>query len=972
MNGRDACEKMILQLANNKKTVPMNTLFNCKKILATFVLVMMSLVLFAQEQKELTFAEAVSYYQYTNKRHISCHDPSVVWEPTKERFYIFGSHLAQAYTADLQSWTEFRAPWGTLQADGSIKSGAANIEAFVTHEVKSVSVGGREVPFGNYDAHAWVSAYGDGYNVDGNLWAPDVIYNDAMQKWCMYMSVNGPNHNCVIVLLTSDKIDGTYVYQGPVVYTGFKSGTDARVSWKNTDLELVLGVQHTLPQRYEHPNGMSWGDYWPNGIDPCVFYDEEGNLWMAYGSWSGGIWMIELDENTGLRDYNVVYGSDYAAQQKGVSEDPYFGKKIAGGYYVSGEAAYIEHIGGYYFLFMSYGYLDSVGGYQMRVFRSKSPNGPYVDAQGRSAIFDRYVMNYGPSADTRGQLIMGAYDKWGFMDKGELAQGHNSVIAAPDGRSYLVYHTRFNDGTEGHQVRVHQLFLNKDGWLVASPFEYNGGTTTDELIASEETISKTEIPGIYHLLVHQYGLNYKEREVATPVKVQLHGDGSISGAYDGSWSIEAGTGYITIKLGNVSYSGVIVEEQMDKMNLIASTFTACASDGTHIWGYKLRGDYALAYQLRNHSIPVTNGQTVSANLNLCEIPLIDNVVMEWSSSHPHIISSGGRYNPAGLTENVDVELCMHVASGNYFCEQTYAVKARKDSQSSADWSSGIVAYYDFDSYTPTNSVNPTESASFLKNGVNEAPTLGSDDIRNGSYVHLTFGANGHESYVSLPNPFYREEVDAGITLSFWLKRDDDNLWDALFAFYNGSDNSRFYMAGGSYMGYNNGKGNWIDVNYPISYTGTPISTGRWCLVNLTLSRSQGIKLYIDGTLVENYTYAGSLNGVDVVKGSAFDYNLIVDHIASCPKFTLGCGSFWGSPNVSIDDLILHNRVLNRSEIRALKQIMNRVYDIGAVADIDPIITSSPVSDSLYDLTGRRVEYPQSGIYIQGGKKIVIR
>ena len=60
MNGRDACEKMILQLANNKKTVPMNTLFNCKKILATFVLVMMSLVLFAQEQKELTFAEAVS------------------------------------------------------------------------------------------------------------------------------------------------------------------------------------------------------------------------------------------------------------------------------------------------------------------------------------------------------------------------------------------------------------------------------------------------------------------------------------------------------------------------------------------------------------------------------------------------------------------------------------------------------------------------------------------------------------------------------------------------------------------------------------------------------------------------------------------------------------------------------------------------------------------------------------------------
>ena len=944
-----------------------------KKALTAFALAVMTFAAFAQTSIELTMAEAISYYKNTTKQRTSCHDPSVVWEPETKRFYIFGSHLAQAYTSDLQNWNSCRALWGALLPDGSIKSGATNAEAFVTHEVKSVPIGGKMVPFGNYNAHAWVSAYGNGYNIDGNLWAPDVIYNETMQKWCMYMSVNGPNHNCVIVLLTSDKIDGPYVYQGPVIYTGFKSGSDARVSWKMTDLELVLGKQSALPQRYNHPNGMSWGDYWPNGIDPCVFYDEEGCLWMAYGSWSGGIWIIELDENTGLRDFNVTYGSDYATKQKGVTKDPYFGKKIAGGYYVSGEGAYIEHIGDYYYLFMSYGYLDSVGGYQMRVFRSKNPNGPYVDGLGRNAIFDRYVMNYGPNADTRGQLIMGAYNEWGFMKKGELAQGHNSVIAAPDGRSYLVYHTRFNDGTEGHQVRVHQLYINKDGWLVASPFEYNGGTTTDALIASEERTSQDEIPGIYQLLMHQYALNYKEQTVATPVKIELQADGGICGTHTGTWALDTGTGFITIKLGDVIYKGVIVDEQMDEMNLHAYTFTACASNGVHIWGYKLRGDYALAYQLKNHSIPVTQGQTVSANLNLCEIPLTDNVEMEWESSQPEIISPGGRYNPTGLTENVDVDLTMYMTSGNYYCEHTYAVKARKDREPSSDWSSEIVAYYNFDSPTPTNSVNPTESASFLRNGTNKAPTLGCDDIRNGSYVHLTFGANEHESYVSIPNPFYKEEVTTGITISFWLKRFDNNLWDALFAFYNPSDNSRLYMAGGCYMGYNSGKGNWIDINYPMTYTDSPIATGRWHLVSATISRVQGIKLYIDGGPIENYTYAGNLNDTEINKGSAFDYNLIIDHICNCSKFTLGYGSFWGSPEVSIDDLLLHNRVLSRSEISGLKQIMNRVYDIGLAADIKecPFLPSTD-TEILYDLWGRRIEGRQSGIYIQGKDKIIIR
>lgn len=54
-----------------------------------------------------------------------------------------------------------------------------------------------------------------------------------------------------------------------------------------------------------------------------------------------------------------------------------------------------------------------------------------------------------------------SYYKWSYLDKGRVAEGHNSAVADDDGKAYVVYHTRFNDGTEGHQVRVHQLFTAK-------------------------------------------------------------------------------------------------------------------------------------------------------------------------------------------------------------------------------------------------------------------------------------------------------------------------------------------------------------------------------------------------------------------------------------------------------------------------------------------------------------------------------
>ena len=541
---------------------------------------------FAQTSYDVVYSDEVSFTTSSSEstdddpqtegpsalKRVSVHDPSVVWDPTTSSYYIFGSHRAAAKCNNMMSWEAFTAPWATATSKD-----AANEDAFTTPQVTKVKKGGVEYDL-NFNALAWSQRGSETYDIGGNMWAPDVIYNKKMGKWCMYLSINGDFWYSSIIMLTADNIVGPYRYQSPVVISGFRSGD----SYKSTDLEIVLGEQASLPSRYAPSD--NYGNHWPNCIDPCVFYDENGKLWMSYGSWSGGIFMLELDEETGLRDYDVTYAESETS-------DPYFGKKIAGGHYVSGEASYIEFIGGYYFLFMTYGGLDAAGGYQMRVFRSLNPDGPFVDSKGTSAVYDTYQLNFGPTENDgfRGVNIFGAYDEWGAQTVGawgERAQGHNSIIAAQDGRTYLVYHTRFQDQGEGHQVRVHQVYQNEEGWLVAAPFEYTGEGIKSAGIAVAQKVATTDIPGAYKLLIHGYGLDHAAKEYAAPVDVTLNADGSISGGAVGTWSIKSGTSYITINIGS-DYKGVMVPQTLEPTDTKAPCFTALDSKtGVTIWGYK--------------------------------------------------------------------------------------------------------------------------------------------------------------------------------------------------------------------------------------------------------------------------------------------------------------------------------------------------------------------------------------------------
>lgn len=937
------------------------------------------------QTQELTTEEARSLYKTNvSVSRTSIHDPSVVYDAKQARYYVIGSHRGIAWTKDMRNWSNTQETWGVRNDDGTVRT-VSYRDAFGTNHTKTVPKGGKTVTFGNFDAKAWCCAVpteeGAAWTIDGNMWAPDMVWNPTMGKWCQYLSLNGRAWNSVIVLLTADKLEGPWVYEGPVVYSGFRNANDAAISWKLTDMELVLGTQATLPARYN--KGNSWGSFWPNNIDPCVFFDEEGELWIAYGSWSGGIFMLKLNKENGLRDYDVTYSTDYDSKGASLTSDAYFGKRIAGGYYVSGEGPYIEHIGKYYYLFMSYGGFAPDGGYQMRVFRSSNPDGPYQDMRGQKATYDRGETNFGPNTSNRGELVMSAYNNWGNMTVGECAQGHNSIIAAEDGRTYLVYHTKFNDGTIGHQVRVHQVFVNEKGWLCAAPFEYGGEQPTDEDIASKELYTKEEVVGNYKLLVHSYGLNHSKMEEVTPVDIELRETGTVRGSQTGTWRIVDGTSYVTIRLGNTEYYGVLTEQSLEPSTIKALCFTATSAQGVSIWGYKVRDKYMLAQQLNNQTIPVAQNRVLSQGVNLYDIPLLDGVTMEWTSSQPQYITNEGRYNPMGLTEDMPVELTLRQTCGDFFAEQVFNVKAKAEGTLAGDWHTGIAAYYSMDDENLANYYNTDENINLKRERITKRPTIEQDNERNGSFAHIYQGVLGQTSYLEMPNPLKDQTLDEGMSISCWMKTSEEDLNGTVWAL-TGEGNVGFYITPNAYVAYVDKEGNKLDINNPSQKTTGFITPGVWNFVTMTLSPDAGVVFYVDGKTksAAAYTYDGTKSdGTPVTRRNQCGdfWPLMLQSAAQAETLQFGRSGLAGSPDICIDDIIVHRRALTAEDASTLSTLAHRVYwftnDPTGISEVEAE-GRTVRSQAIFDLSGRKVSDGSNwttlpkGIYIVGGKKVV--
>lgn len=165
----------------------------------------------------------------------------------------------------------------------------------------------------------------------GHLWAPDVVKHDGIYR--LYYSVSSFGKNTsAIGLLTSPALDPS----------------DPRCKWE--DRGIVIRSNEKDPF---------------NAIDPAVFVDGDGKHWMSFGSFWTGIQLIELEPKTGLAH----------PSRKEV-------RRIA--WHESIEAPAIHKHGKYYYLFVNWGLccrgVDST--YEIRVGRSKSVTGPYLDKDG--------------------------------------------------------------------------------------------------------------------------------------------------------------------------------------------------------------------------------------------------------------------------------------------------------------------------------------------------------------------------------------------------------------------------------------------------------------------------------------------------------------------------------------------------------------------------------------------------------------
>ncbi|MDE7060827.1 MAG: glycoside hydrolase family 43 protein, partial [Lachnospiraceae bacterium] len=165
---------------------------------------------------------------------------------------------------------------------------------------------------------------------------------------------------------------------------------------------------------------------------------------------------------------------------------------------------------------------------------------------------------------------------------------HNSAFVDDDGKIYVVYHTRFANGKggieEAHEVRVQQLFVNEDGWLIAAPYEYSGEDLPKTNLEKEQMVGEYEF--IVHNPVMYYGMGKMDNEILGLVDtetIQLNEDGTVTGDYTGTWSYEDGKANMTITIDGVEYKGYFLRQANEGIHKVVTCFTA-AGGNVCIWG----------------------------------------------------------------------------------------------------------------------------------------------------------------------------------------------------------------------------------------------------------------------------------------------------------------------------------------------------------------------------------------------------
>ena len=451
----------------------------------------------------------------------SIHDPQILLD-SEGTYWMVGSHYLEAESGDLEKWT---------------------------YTSKTPTVLFSNIYDGDMPAFDYV-----GKNDQGtySCWAENIIYNDTMKKYVMYFCTTSTYIKSDICMAVADSPKGPWEYKAKFLYSGW-----TKKDVKNTDMYDVLGENADLSRYLQY--GAYNNKQWPNSIDPAVFTDMDGRMWLVYGSWSGGIFLIELDKATGL---------PVSPKETGEGIDPYYGYRLLGGGHHAIEAPYIVYDSEtkYYYLFLSYGELKREGGYQIREFRSKTPTGPYVDAKGQTPAEQDDFFNYGVK-------LMGNYT-FPSLETAYMAPGGESVFKDKNGDWCLVYHQRFDNGSEDFQDRIHRLYMTPEGWLVPQPFELSDDKEKNKGY-------QDDLDGDVYMIDHGLSVDSNINEAE---KTAFHKE-KITGAYKGTYEIKKGTNQVVLKINGGVYTGVITDTTDEAGNKIR-TILAVGDNNQTIWGVK--------------------------------------------------------------------------------------------------------------------------------------------------------------------------------------------------------------------------------------------------------------------------------------------------------------------------------------------------------------------------------------------------
>jgi arabinan endo-1,5-alpha-L-arabinosidase len=788
------------------------------------------------------------------------HDPSVIRD-SDGTFYVFGSHLAAARSTDLMNWQ------------------------YIANGVDATNPLWSTIPL---EGNQWTGIPGS--------WAADVIkLKDG--KYHFYYSFCGipPSGQCTgprsyLGTAVSDRIDGPFVDQGIFLRSGM------------TPAEIAAGYG---------PAGVTSYDarIMPNTIDPDVFHDAKGKLWMVYGSYSGGIFILEMDENTGMPKPGQGYGKHLAGGDHAQIEGPYM--------LYSPESRY-------YYLFMSFGGLAANDGYNIRVARSKNPTGPFLDAEGRDMVNARgNQANIAPF----GVKLMGGFNFESALGdeeqaRGYLSPGHNSAYYDAKTRQHLlITHTRFPNRGEEHSIRVHELYVNARGWLVASPERYVP-------IQGKNLVDATDMLGDYKLVNLGKDIN---RAAKQSVYVSLNADLTISGEATGRYRRDVlDPDRVTIYLDGADqpFEGIFQWQWNEATGALAPVFTAQSVKGESLWGVR------MATKPRHQVLADVAAALVVPNAardNSLTLPVrgARGTTITWATSHENVVDTDGTVNRPNVGEGDQVvmltatlELGGQTTTKNF----TVAVPQRLPFNRAAR--------FDFEN-SLVESLGRFPAGLATGDRVWNAGMVGFEAGHEGAALRLN-GTNG----VRLPTGLISNYE---YTVSFWINPTVITPFTTSFfgAVNEGIDGVGFpfstqwlSMVPQSWDGNTmlwSGSDQWLDGS-----TGLRIQPNQWR--HLAFSVNKGVlSVYVDGV-------------------RRFNGGTLQDFFSTRPGiFALGV-NYWDLPfNGMIDELKVYEAALAGAEIKAL--------DIDHLPTAELLASAATLLD-LGDLGAVRdnLRLPRSGAY----------